>query len=131
MTFKYLFKALLNDGSVIEQTQEDKSQTTEGKNAFFDVMQNFDKLRAFALYNQETGEEHLIDLQDGHFEVNQIPFAFHDEEIKDIRLIYFRRNLVLANITTSQVSQTVASYHFGFQALNAQGHNVQKVMVLR
>jgi hypothetical protein len=128
--FKYLFKALLNDGTVIEQTQEDKSPTTEGKNTFYDVLQNMDKLRVFALYHQETGAEYLIDLKDAHFEVNQSPLFLHDEEVKNIRLIYFRRNMAIVNVTTQEVSQNVASYHFGFQANTLNGENVQKVMVL-
>ncbi len=128
--FKYLFKALLKDGSLIEQTQEDKSLIAEGKNAFYDVLQNMENVRAFSLYNQETGAEHLVDLLDGRFEVNGCSFYLHDEEgLEDIRLIYFRRNLVMANIVTSEVAQGVKSYHFGFQARH-KGQNLQRVMVV-
>ena len=127
---KYLFKALLKDGTTIEQTQEDKSTTTEGKNAFYDVLQNTENLRAFALYNQETQEEYLVDLVDGRFEANGASFFMHDEQIQNIRLIYFKRNFLIVNLPGNP-ELTNVTYHFGFQANTVgSGANLQRVMVL-
>lgn len=123
---KYLFKALLFDGSMIEQTQEDKSATTEGKNAFYDVLQRLDEVRAFGLYNQETGEEYLVDLHDGHFEVNNVPFFLHNEVLTNLRLVFFKRNTI--NFTTHEVYPVL--YNFGFQANDEAGNNVKKIMTV-
>jgi hypothetical protein len=118
---KYLFKALLNDGSFIEQTQDDKSSTTEGKNAFYDVLQNLNELRAFALYNQETGDEALIDLKEQRFEINNASFFLHEESVTNVRLVFFKRNTI--DCLTGETLPV--QYFLGFQANNEAGQNVQ------
>ena len=127
---KYLFKALLNSGAVIEQTQQDTSALLEGKNAFYDVMQNFDNLRAFALYDWESIDEYLVDLSDGHFEINQTKFFLHDEPISNIRLIYFRRNVAEVSLGGETGPQQTISYHLGFQASATDGSNRQFILRL-
>lgn len=123
---KYLFTALLHDGSVVEQTQEDKSHTTEGKNAFYDVLQKMDQVRAFALYNQETQDEYLIDLEDGRFEVNGASFIMHEEPLTNFRLVYFKRNKI--SMITGEHYDPL--YFIGYQANNAAGQNVQHTLTV-
>jgi len=123
---KYLFKALFTDGTILEQNQNDQSTTTPNKNAFYDVLQRLNEVRAFALYNQETGEEWLTDLKDGHFEHNQSPFFIHDEELINKRLVFFKRNSFNA-LNGQPLSVT---YHLGFQSNKMDGSNVQKVIML-
>lgn len=123
---KYLFHALFRDGTTVEQTQEDKSVTKEGKNAFFDVLQRLDDVRAFALYNQETQDEYLIDLEDCHFEVNNVPLRLHNDHIINPRLIFFKRNTISA--TTGEVFPV--QHIFGFQANDVAGKNVQFTMTV-
>ena len=123
---KYLFSALMNDGTTINQTQEDKSQTTEGKNAFYDVLQRLEEVTAFALYNQETQDEYLVDLRDGHFEVNQIQLNLHLEAIFNLRLIFFKRHVI--NFITRE--HYPVKFVFGFQANDEAGKNVQFTMTV-
>lgn len=126
--FKYLFKALFHDKTTIDQTADDNSIITPGKNSFYDVLKQLENVRAFALYNQETNNEYLVDLSDGHFEINQIPFKLHEEEyITNIRLIYFRRNYI-----HSGAGETIHEVHyfFGWQANDERGQNVKKLMKL-
>ena len=124
--FKYLFRALLNNGTILEQNQEDSSKFVPGKNSFYDVLQEISSVRAFSLNNVETGDEYLVDLADGHFEINQIPFLMYDEPVKNPRLIYFRRNVV--SVFGDNVSQGISSYHFGWQWNCSDGSNIQRIM---
>ncbi len=128
---KFLFKALLQDGTIIEQDQTDTSKTTPNKNAFYDVLSNIDKVRAFAFYDVCSGDEYLVDLADGHFEINQKPFFMHniDDSITNRRLIYYKTNVV--NVVGGQVaSQKTYSYTFGWQGNLPDGKNVKYVMTL-
>ncbi len=125
---KYLFKALFRDNTVIEQSADDNSLITPGKNAFYDVLKQLENVRAFALYNQETNDEYLVDLDDGHFELNQVPFRLHEEEyLTNIRLIYFRRNYIYSG---SSGNSHDIHFFLGFQANDATGQNVKKLMRL-
>lgn len=127
--FKYLFKCLFNDKLIIEQTQEDKSVNTVGKNAFFDVLSRLSDVRAFALYNIETKDEYLVDLADGHFEINGRIFRLCDEEqLINYRLIFFKRNVIMVRIGASQTQKV--SYHFGWQANRPDGTNIKRIMIL-
>src|SRR5574343_657152 len=119
--FKYLFQCLLIDGTIIKQTQEDKSAAVEGKNAFFDVLSRFSEVRAFGLYNEE--DEYLVDLLDGHFEINQRAFKICDEEqLLNFRLIFFKRNIISVNLSSNDESRQI-EYHFGWQANRPDGSN--------
>lgn len=84
LELKYLFCGLLEDGSVIEQTEEDKSQYTEGRNAFYELLEvdaegnpkchpgdgSLVCRSDIALFQLEDGiHRYLVDLRDGHFEV--------------------------------------------------------------
>ena len=85
---KYPFVAVYNDGTYFQQPLNDKSKDKEGKSAFSDV--DHDKLIKFFI----AGENYAygVDLRDGHFEVNGIPFFMHSDldGMKDFKLIYFR-----------------------------------------
>jgi hypothetical protein len=140
--FKYLFRALLNDDSFIEQNHEDKG-SVEGRNCFYDVLQAQEKgnLKAFAVYDS-AGNEWLIDIGgDCHFEHNLIlseteakysSFKLHGEKIlTNKRLIWFiRRELVLDVVNTTVQSNEITSYNFGFQATDNQGKNHEFIISL-
>ncbi len=146
--FKYLFSAILHDGTIIAQNQQDQG-SIEGKNCYYDVIQaeNAGKLRAFALYNQETGDEFLIDIGgDCHFECNSphkndetgeiiysgTSFKLHGEEkLRNIRLIWFiQREMVLDVVNTQVIANKIKSYNFGFQGSLPDGSNFQRVVTL-
>lgn len=84
LELKYLFCAMLKDGTVVEQNEADTSSRVEGKNAFYDLLEvdeegnpkthsDDGKLICkddIALFQLEDGEHrYLVDLTDGHFEV--------------------------------------------------------------
>lgn len=131
---KFIFKCLLNSGMVLEQTTDDKSQTTPNKNAFYDVLQNMSEIRAFALYNQETGEEWLLDLLDQHLEHNipkiNVYSVFrlnrYDEKLDNVRLIYYKTNF----FDFINREKTSVIYTLGFQGNLLNGENKQYTLTL-
>ncbi len=120
---KYRFVALYKDGTIYEQNAQDVSVTNPQKSCFYDI--DVPALRAFALYGPD-GTEYLVDLQDGHFEINEIPFFLHNEPCSDFRLIYFRRNIL--NFGEIEPSHAV-SFNFGWQT-TFNGQNVKRIMTL-
>lgn len=145
--FKYLFKALLDNGQIVEQNQEDKGSVS-GKNCFYDVLcaEKEGKLRAFAIYNQETLDEWLIDLCTCTFEHN-VPtknpdtgeiiyagekFKLHGNLVlHDIRLIWFlERSMELDIVNNKILTNQIKSYNFGFQANDSAGQNHKFIITL-
>lgn len=126
---KYLFTAKYKDGSVYEQNPEDVSVTeSEKRSCFYDIKDTLEDLESFTL----TGEGHIykVDLIDGHFEVDGVPFDMHEENLKDFRLIYFRQHTHSFN---QKVEETVEFAHnivfrFGWQTNDSEGKNYQRVM---
>lgn len=123
---KYQFQVTYKDGSVYHQNAEDVSITDPKRSCFYDIKQ--DEVKAFFL----VGEEHTyaVDLEDGHFEVDGIPFLMHEEndQLKDFRLIFFRRHTHSINMTTGAESGHLEVYRFGWQTNDKTGKNYQQVM---
>ena len=88
MALTYLFKATYLDGTVYQQTQEDTSCQDPKRSCFFDLKQ--EQLKTFQL--EGNGHTYLVDLTDGHFELDGVPFRFHEYPLTDIKLVYFRRH---------------------------------------
>lgn len=149
---KYLFTATFEDGRVIKQTIEDKSELDpEKRNTFYDVLEHIKttKLVAFVLKAQDAaGIEYGVDLRDGHFEVDGNIFFMHEVEnkdldpmhttqgmqFKDFRLVFFTTNTrsfatQMGNVEVKpyQTSHTRV-YRFGWQATDAKGKNYQQIM---
>jgi len=138
---KYLFTAVYKDGTTYQQTQEDKSIFHEHGSCYTDHKQ--DELIAFALTGD--GHEYLVDLRDGHFEIDMVPFSMHKPHIeknedgsqtayplKDFRLIFFRNhthNINVGKDSNEELSHEV-SYSFGWQATE-HGKNYQQVMEIK
>lgn len=100
---KYIFTAVYSNGATYLQNQEDKSiLEPEKRSCFFDV--EHDRLVAFVLTG--NGHEYLVDLRDGHFEIDGVEFNHYsvpDQEIDPMqvnagqkpklgkfKLVYFR-----------------------------------------
>lgn len=118
------FVANYTDGSSYFQNDADASVKESERNCFFDV--EHDRLASFELCGAD-GRCFGVDLLDGHFEVGGVSFRMHDEDITDIRLIYFRRVTLQFNIMHEEVGRAVA-YRLGWQALDRKGKNVQRIM---
>lgn len=123
---KYLFQATYNDGTIYQQTPEDVSRTDPKKSCYYDVDQ--EKLKVFFLYNDE--HTYSVNLQDGHFEVDNVPFFFHEENnLKDFKLIFFRQHthsFIVNQEKNSEISHMIV-YRMGWQC-TVNGKNYQKVM---
>lgn len=71
---KYLFEACFIDGTSINQNPEDTSTLDPQRSSYYDVVQKgLDNLEAFGLYSDD--HTYVVDLTDGHFEINGIPFS--------------------------------------------------------
>lgn len=95
LKLKYLFHALFKDGTVLSQTPEDISAQDPIRSAFFDVANRMEEVVRFAL----EGEGHVwvVDLMDGHFELDDVMFFMGDPDDPPpegtlFRLIYVRRH---------------------------------------
>lgn len=116
LTLDWLFIAYLKDGSIIEQTQEDKCTTrTDGTgSAFTDVLAHQDELIAFELHNIHNGNWARVDLATGNFVVNDVPICAHDQFFEPqrhkLKLIYFRETR--AERTQTVQGETVGERHF-------------------
>lgn len=107
MQLKYLFTAVYEDGSTYQQTAEDKSLTEpETRSQFYDVLQIAEKKKLVAFVLKGADHAYGVDLRDGHFEINGLPFDFHEEangkpvlpigveSTKNLTLIFWRRHKV-------------------------------------
>jgi hypothetical protein len=136
-TFKYLFEAHLIDGTIIQQSPDDVSHVDPNQSSFYDVIQQHDQIEAFGLYSDEDIATYVVDLTDGHFEVNGHSFNAHDPQVvlpKDTiyRLIYFRRNNVHFAANAEGVDQLAheITYFIGWQA-TINGINQQQTISVR
>lgn len=97
LVLKYLFRAEYEDGHIIVQEADDQSKLDPQRSAFYDVLQYDSKLVTFMLFpagvdmaNDESAHTYEVDLIDGHFEIDGIPFKMHEVELIDFRVLFFR-----------------------------------------
>lgn len=95
------------------QTPADVSAIDPTRNAFFDVSQRIDDVVYFGLSG--NGCEYLVDLRDGHFEVNGIPFRIDGVNVTGLRLVYFRRHRLM--IYGSEIYAQHVEYHLGWKGI--------------
>lgn len=124
------FVATFADGSQIVQTADDAG-TVEGRNCYYDVLQRQKEvpLVCFVLA-AENYPAFGVDLRDGHFEVNGVPFFQHTQQLKDFQLVYFRN--VSQHRTISRNGGTIdtveVGYDLGWTTENAEGEAFERVM---
>ena len=127
MALSYLFECVLSDGTSIIQTQEDISTVNPSSSAFYDVLARLDDVVRFTI----TNEKHIysVDLLDGHFELDGVPFRAQNEQLPQdnpvYRLIYFRRHIhqtVMGGDSTHAIE-----YFFGWQT-TIDGKNYQQTI---
>lgn len=131
MQLTHLFTATFENGSVIVQDEDDRSMLEpEKRSTFYDVQEKAkdSKLVSFVL----SGPSHTyrVDLQDGHFEVNGVPFLMHDSEAKDFRIIFYRTHTHTFSQTIGQLpvekTHTIA-YRIGWQC-ELTGREHQRIL---
>jgi len=89
----YLFVAEFDDGTFIEQTPEDQSHTRDGKSALYDVQSKTGLIRFSLVSVNDNPNVFTVDLRDGLFELNGVPFGVHEQYFiptSPLRLIYWR-----------------------------------------
>jgi len=123
MPLKYKFSALYTDGTYLVQNDEDVSASDPKRSVFFDVDQS--RLEAFALMGE--GHVYAVDLTNGTFGIDGVPFRMHEGPLFRIRLIFFRRHTHAINAQFEELAHEIV-YRLGWQALDAEGMNVQRVM---
>ena len=119
---KYLFEVEYKDGTRFQQFQDDVSQRDSSRSAFFDVKQ--DQVKTFSLVGE--GHRYLVDLIDGHFEIDGVQFQMHEAELTDFRLIFWRRHTHTINARMKELAHEVV-YRVGWQATK-DGKNYQEVL---
>ena len=68
-----------------------------------------------------NGHIYEVDLVDGHFDIDGVPFEIHEQNLipKDLRLVYFRETKVQATLGMNQEIKTtnhfVNRYFIGWQ----------------
>lgn len=119
---KYLFEAEFEDGTIILQTPADQSKLEPTKSEFYDVLQKekTSPLTRFALSGD--GKYLLVDLRDGHFELNGVSFEAHETMPDCIRqLIFYRKHEAKTNVRMKDtavlgVVDQITGYCIGWQA---------------
>jgi hypothetical protein len=130
------FVATFADGTQIFQNESDVSPTDPQKNCFFDVLERSKTgtLVSFVI----TDKKHAfgVDLRDGHFEVNGVPFFQHrpefaDQRYKDFRLVYFRTPKIEIDANTMEPTRgAVGSYTIGWTASDPSDVEVKKTFTI-
>ncbi len=128
---RYLFKAFFNDETIIHQTPDDVSSTNPSKSSYYDVAQRLEDVVYFGLYSPE--HTYLVDLQDGHFEIDGVSFFVQDPSnqppssyIKDRRLIYYR-TVTKHFVGNTEVGSDPIEFVIGWQA-TVDGKNYQSTI---
>lgn len=130
MPLKYLFQVTYKDGSTFTQNEEDKSLTEpETRSCYFDVKQ--EEVKSFFMFNND--HQYSVNLEDGHFEVDGLPFFMHtDMTLKDFRIVFYRQHThdIEVGSTNKEINHRIA-YCFGWQTNDKDGKNVQRIMTLQ
>lgn len=110
---KLFFIVTFEDGTQIAQNVEDVG-AVEGRNCYYDVMQKTLEVPAVCCVLAAEGYPTFgVDLKDGHFEVNGVPFFMHTEPYKDFRLQYFR-NVTQHRQTNVKTGETIDTAEVGY-----------------
>lgn len=146
---RWLFVAYFEDGSVIKQTQEDKSLTrTDGTgSAFTDVLAKESQLRVFELHHIDGKQVVTVDLDSGAFIVNGTPMHLHNQHFEaekyEKQLVYFRETRVDQSVeATVQPDGSIKErkigaprhyvnrYFIGWQTQDANGKHKQVTLAV-
>ena len=133
LELRYLFGARFADGSELFQGPEDQSRVDPNRSAFFDLCEKGadDGLALDSdgvaiprgdidLFELRGEHAYLVDLRDGHFEVDGTPFSMEiPPPGTKLRLIYFRRrrhHIAVGPLGAVEELAQECEYHVGWKA---------------
>lgn len=150
----YLFAAEFLDGSRLEQTPEDVSASHPTKSAFYDLCQHNeyggvltdehglalvrDDIAFFGITNGE--HFYVVDLRDGHFELDHMPFFPQPTAYPDIppggrfSLLYFRdhqQDIIMAPDGSQTLGAHRMAYRLGWEYSLPDGRKWQQTIIVR
>lgn len=125
----HLFECHFADESVLIQSPDDISTIDPTRSAFYDVQQRLDEVIVFGVCSAD--HTFVVDLRDGHFEIDGVPFDVHgDDDLPEgdhkYRLVYFRRNWQTVNVGTGEQFHEM-HYFVGWQT-TINGKNYQRTI---
>lgn len=142
---KYLFTVEFTDGTVLKQTQEDKSSLDENRNAFYDVLNSKKDIKTIT-YNEQkllNPTKIIIDYQTGVFNINGVdiypePIMKKDKELyvterkpirymvvqQDFNSVYNLKSLKILNVKPGETRRT---FYVGWKT-NVGGKNFQRIL---
>lgn len=153
---KYLFEAEFVDGEILLQPEDNKSRVhkmdAEGyqPSAFRDVLDKEKKVRLREFHLVGEGHRYTVNLEDGHFEIDGIPFVAHQQGLRvwstkddPLRIIFFRETKQEQNLTfrmdgeggselesVENGERYVSRYFIGWQTKLANGENIQQTIAV-
>lgn len=133
---KYLFRAKFNDGTFFQQNSEDVSLKDPKRSAFTDLLEEQELHGGIKLFLLEgEGHTYLVDLKDGHFEIDGVPFSVGENmTLPNRELIYFRQHqhdtIVDMKMQSTGKGEHRLWYFIGWQS-NVGGKNYQQTINVR
>jgi len=149
---KYIFKAEFLDGTSYTQNHEDIPLAGLGHGSCFsDIQERVRNGEVTKFTLTGDGQVHSVDLTDGHFEVNGVPFDCASEHtrppLSNFRVIYLRRSrrYVKQHIEVREIDGKlqpvvtgsedaggeVVGFKIGWQANDAKGNNYQQTIEVK
>ena len=130
MKLKYLFTAECDDGTSFSRTEEDVSSCRSQPICLLRRASVQKRVKRFSLTG--SGQTWTVDLTDGHFEHNGIPFLAESDPLpiaRDLRLIFYRQHRHHFNPKTNAELSHEVTYVIGWQTTVAGRNYQQKVGV--
>jgi hypothetical protein len=122
---KFRWTAKFEDNSTLPQYSLDDQE-----NLFKKVLDRFSDLTQFTLSHTDKNIVVKVDLLKGIIYVNDEQQALGETELKtNVRLVFFRRHRHDMSGNGQELGHEIF-YFIGFQYIDEQGHNVQKVIQL-
>jgi len=122
---KYLFKALFENGKVLEQNDSDISLINPQKSCFYDVLHEESNGNPVTLFELHGDSKTIgVNLLNGSFHVNGVNFSLYENPV-DLKLIYFRRHI--CGLTNGKINSQGTSFHIGWQI---KGTDIQRTITI-
>jgi len=131
LKLKYLFTAWFANGQSYTQNEEDKSTLFDWGSCYTDIEKNIDEIIRFEL--RDDLNIYAVNLEDGSFEVNGMPFKFYgenEEPLVNLKLVFYRQHRHDFTLERQEISHDIF-YRFGWEAERANGEKVSRIMELK